>query len=107
MLHLLHACRQRSVDSRGEAILRRRVRASFYAGTVALTALGSARAQTATVTRGTDRLANDTGMVVLTNLPPGEVRLRFRRIGYAPKDTAFTLAANAEQMRLLAIEASP
>jgi hypothetical protein len=46
-------------------------------------------------------------MVVLTNLPPGEVRLRFRRIGYAPKDTAFTLAANAERMRLLAIEASP
>ena len=31
---------------------------------------------------------------MLRDPPPGEVRLRFRRIGFAPKDTALVAGAN-------------
>jgi len=41
----------------------------------------------------TQRLASDSGTFLLRGLPPGEVRLRFRQIGFAPKDTAFVVAA--------------
>jgi hypothetical protein len=79
------------------------------------TALGTARGQHATVTgrvvaresgepvgaaaisvlpRGTPRLAGESGAFVLRDLPPGEVRLRFRRIGFAPVDTALVVGAN-------------
>jgi hypothetical protein len=91
------------------------MRTSSCAGTLALIALAGAHAQSATVialaidqssggplgftavtvlTQGTQRLTGESGLIVLRNLPSGEVRLRFRRIGYAPKDTAFSLAAN-------------
>jgi len=46
------------------------------------------------VSRGTQRLASEGGTFVLRDLPPGEVRLRFRHIGFAPKDTAFVVGAN-------------
>ena len=45
------------------------------------------------LSQGTQRLASDSGTFVLRNLAPGEVRLRFRRIGFTPTDTAFTVAA--------------
>ena len=41
----------------------------------------------------TQRLASDSGTFVLRGLPPGEIRLRFRQIGFAPKDTSFIVAA--------------
>jgi hypothetical protein len=37
-------------------------------------------------------LTGATGTFLLRDLPPGEVRLRFRRIGFVPKDTTLTLA---------------
>lgn len=40
------------------------------------------------------RLADDSGVVVLRNLPPGSIALRFRRIGFAPKDTVIDVGAN-------------
>jgi hypothetical protein len=43
---------------------------------------------------GPQRLAGERGPFVLRDLPPGEVRLRFRRIGFAPKDTALVVGAN-------------
>lgn len=79
------------------------------------TALSAARAQHATVVgrvvvresgepagyasisvlpHGEERLASASGSFVLRNLPPGEVRLRFRRIGFAAKDTALVVGAN-------------
>jgi hypothetical protein len=45
-------------------------------------------------TRGIERLTNETGTILLRELPPGAVGLRFRRIGFAPKDTVVTVAAN-------------
>jgi hypothetical protein len=80
----------------------------------ALTAPSAARAQTATVAgevvareggeplafttvavpaRGAQRLASETGTFTLRDLPPGAVRLRFTRIGYAPRETTLTVAA--------------
>ena len=38
-------------------------------------------------------LTNESGRFLLLGLAPGEVRLRFKRIGFAPKDTAFRIAA--------------
>jgi len=39
-------------------------------------------------------LTNESGKFLLLGLAPGEVRLRFKRIGFAPKDTTLRLAAN-------------
>ena len=38
-------------------------------------------------------LTGESGVFLLREVPPGEVRLRFRRIGFAPRDTTLTLAA--------------
>lgn len=45
-------------------------------------------------TQGIERLTNEGGTIVLRDLPPGEIGLRFRRIGFAPTDTVVTVAAN-------------
>ena len=45
--------------------------------------------------QGTQRLTTDSGTFALSDLPPGEVRLRFKRIGFAPKDTLVVLAPGA------------
>lgn len=42
---------------------------------------------------GVRLLAGEGGAFTLRGLPPGVVRLRFTRIGYAPRDTALTVAA--------------
>jgi hypothetical protein len=42
---------------------------------------------------GAQRLASDSGTFTLPNLPPGELRLRLTRIGYAPKETTLTVVA--------------
>jgi hypothetical protein len=39
-------------------------------------------------------LASEHGTFALRGLPPGDVRLRITRIGYAPKDTTLTLSAD-------------
>jgi hypothetical protein len=39
-------------------------------------------------------LASEGGAFTLRGLPPGTVRLRFTRIGYAPRDTALAVAAD-------------
>lgn len=39
-------------------------------------------------------LTNEGGTFQITGLLAGQVRLRFKRIGFAPKDTVFTLAEN-------------
>jgi len=44
--------------------------------------------------QGIQRLTTESGTIVLRDLPPGEVGLRFRRIGFAPKDTVITVGAN-------------
>ena len=46
----------------------------------------------ALLTQGTQRLTSDSGTFVLLDLPPGEVRLRFKRIGFVPHDTLVVLA---------------
>jgi hypothetical protein len=90
------------------------MRAALFAILWWSTALSAARAQVATITgrvvlrgdgqplgfttisvlsQGTQLLASDSGTFVLRRLPPGEVRLRFRRIGFVPSDTTFTIAA--------------
>jgi hypothetical protein len=45
----------------------------------------------ALLSQGTQRLTSDSGAFVLSDLPPGEVRLRFKRIGFLPKDTLVVL----------------
>jgi hypothetical protein len=45
-------------------------------------------------------LTNETGKFFLPGLEPGEVRLRFKRIGFQPTDTTLRLAAN-DTARLL------
>jgi hypothetical protein len=51
-------------------------------------------------------LTNESGRFLLLGLAPGEVRLRFKRIGFMPKDTTFRIAAgdsariNVEMTRL-------
>ena len=47
---------------------------------------------TTVMSQGTQRLTTDSGTFALIDLPPGEVRLRFKRIGFAPKDTLVVLA---------------
>ena len=89
------------------------MRISVVAGLCMLTALRSAGAQAVVsgqviervsgeplsgasitvVSHGTQLLTRESGAFRLA-LPPGEVRLRFRRIGFAPRDTAFTVAAS-------------
>jgi hypothetical protein len=44
--------------------------------------------------RGEERLAGAGGAFVLRDLPSGEVRLRVRHIGFAPKDTTLVVGAN-------------
>jgi len=84
------------------------VRRLFFILAGAGSALSAAGAQSATVTgqvvlrddgqplgyttiavlsQGTQQLAGENGSFALT-LPAGEVRLRFKRIGFLPKDTA-------------------
>jgi hypothetical protein len=46
------------------------------------------------LSQGTQLLTGETGRFMLLNLPPGQVRLRFKRIGFSPKDTTLTVAAN-------------
>lgn len=46
------------------------------------------------LSQGTQLLTSESGRFLLTNLPPGEVRLRFKRIGFSPRDTTLTVAAN-------------
>lgn len=91
------------------------MRTSFLIGVLTVSVLGEARAQTATVVARTverdggqplgfttvsvaahriQRLTNESGAIVLRRLPPGEIRLRFRRIGFAPRDTVVAVAAN-------------
>jgi hypothetical protein len=81
----------------------------------ALGATGASLAQTATVagevvardggeplgfttvsvpSHGMQLLASERGTFTLRGLPPGALRLRLTRIGYAPKDTALTVAAD-------------
>ena len=47
------------------------------------------------LSQGIQRLTSDSGTFVLIDLPPGEVRLRFKRIGFRPKDTVVVLAPGA------------
>ena len=47
------------------------------------------------LSQGTQRLTSDSGTFVMIDLPPGELRLRFKRIGFAPKDTLVVLAPSA------------
>src|SRR5262249_25785725 len=47
------------------------------------------------VSQGIQRLSSDSGTFVLSDLPPGELRLRFKRIGFTPKDTVVPLAPGA------------
>lgn len=49
----------------------------------------------ALVSQGSQRLTSDSGRFVLADLPPGEVRLRFKRIGFVAKDTVLVLAPGA------------
>ena len=91
------------------------MRAALFAAVCVSTALSAARAQNATVVgrivlresgvpvasaavsvlpNDAQRLAGEDGAFMLRDLPPGEVRLRFRRIGFAPKDTALVVGAN-------------
>ncbi len=47
------------------------------------------------LSQGTQRLTSESGTFALADLPPGELRLRFKRIGFAPKDTVVVLAPGA------------
>ena len=58
---------------------------------------------------GAQRLAGEDGSFTLRELPAGETRLRFRRIGFAPKDTSFVVRAGdtirvSVEMNRLALE---
>src|SRR5690349_8512823 len=91
------------------------MRTPLAAVATVLTALTAARAQTVTVAgqvfsreekeplasasisvvpQGTQLLASENGQFTLRNLSAGEIRLRFKRIGFVPKDTVLTLAGN-------------
>jgi hypothetical protein len=91
------------------------MRATLFAAVCVSTALGAARAQHAAVVgravlhdggepvanaavsvlpSGAQWLADEDGAFVLRDLSPGEVRLRVRRIGFAPKDTALVVGTN-------------
>src|SRR4051812_31939247 len=43
---------------------------------------------------GDQRLAGEGGAFVLGDLPAGDVRLRFRHVGFSPKDTALIVQPN-------------
>jgi hypothetical protein len=45
--------------------------------------------------QGIQRLTSDSGTFMLVDVPPGEVRLRFKRIGFVPKDTLVVLVPGA------------
>ena len=45
------------------------------------------------LTQGRQFLTNEAGRFVVGSLPPGELRLRFKRIGFVPRDTTLILAA--------------
>jgi hypothetical protein len=47
------------------------------------------------LSEGIQRLTSDSGTFLLTDLPPGEVRLSFKRIGFTPKDTVLVLVPGA------------
>jgi carboxypeptidase family protein len=64
-------------------------------GQVVLQGDGQPLPYTTVISQGTQRLTSDSGTFVLIDLPPGEVRLRFKRIGFAPKDTLVVLAPGA------------
>lgn len=53
-----------------------------------------ANASVLVLPNGAQRLAGENGSFLLRDLPQGTVRLRLRRIGFAPKDTAFVIGAN-------------
>jgi hypothetical protein len=46
------------------------------------------------MSHGIQLLTSESGRFTVPNLLPGEVRVRFKRIGYSPRDTVLTLAAN-------------
>jgi hypothetical protein len=50
-------------------------------------------ASVSVVSRGTQLLTGESGKFMLLALQPGQVQLRFKRIGFSPKDTTLTLAA--------------
>ena len=52
-------------------------------------------ATVAVVSQGRQLLTNERGWFRITNLPAREVRLRFKRIGFVPKDTTLTVADSA------------
>jgi hypothetical protein len=59
--------------------------------------------------QGIQRLSSDSGTFLLTNVPLGELRLRFKRIGFTPKDTVVVVASGASaririEMTRLAIQ---
>lgn len=54
--------------------------------------LGSA--SVSVVSPETQLYSTESGGFLLRALPPGEVRLRFRRIGFAPRDTSLRVSAN-------------
>src|SRR5688500_16233810 len=91
------------------------MRTGFFASALAMSVLSGAHAQNATVvartverrggeplgftavsvpTQGIQRLTTESGTIVLRDLTPGEIVLRFRRIGFAPTETVVTVAAN-------------
>ena len=51
----------------------------------------------ALLSQGTQRLMSDSGTFVLVDVSPGEVRLRFKRIGFAPKDTMVVIAPGQQR----------
>lgn len=51
-------------------------------------------ASVSVVSRSTQLLTGESGKFLLLAVQPGQVRLRFKRIGFAPKDTTLTLAQN-------------
>jgi hypothetical protein len=53
-----------------------------------------ANASVSVLPDGVQRLGGENGAFTLRGLPPGEVQVRFRRIGFAPKDTALVVGAN-------------
>jgi hypothetical protein len=90
------------------------MRIGFFAGLLVMSVLGEAHAQATVFVRvverdgrespgfiavsvpaqGIQRLTNESGTIVLRDLQPGRIALRFRRIGFAAKDTVITVGAN-------------
>jgi hypothetical protein len=53
-----------------------------------------ANASVLVLSTGAQQLGEENGSFTLRDLPSGELRLRFRRIGFAPKDTTLVVGAN-------------